>query len=230
LAVFTYWWLPTKPLSCSDTSVRNTLRSIARDVGFDALLKDPSNRNAMFVTVAGEQEVGYHRETRTRGCIALVGSRDKISKIGFEIMPSPPDSNKFSVQTRPASYIYSKFSAEDPDANVGTTVGREAMTAALKEAAKHEGFAQNRTLKKEEAAHTDDILSVNPTANCTEVSENHYRCPVEIDYQDSLISVIGRNTLLTLKGDFTFIKDKDVWTVSDDFWTEFATAMVDARL
>lgn len=230
LAVFTYWWLPKKPPSCSDTGVHNTLRSIAREVGFDALLKDPSNRSAMFVTVAGQQEVGYDRETRTRGCIAFMGSRDKTSKIGFEIFPSPPDSNKFSVQTRPASYIYRKFSAADPDANVGAPVGREAMTAALKEGAKHGGFTKNRTLKTEEAAQANAILSVNPTANCTEVSENHYRCPVEIDYQDSLMGVVGRNTLLTLKGDFTFIKDNDVWKVSDDFWTEFAAVMVDARL
>ena len=85
------------------------------------------------------------------------------------------------------------------------------------------GVSHSKTLRQR-------VMSVSPTADCTEKSPSQQLFPSRIAYGDPLLAKVSENGVIEIDGAFTFSKkgQLDRWHVSEQFETEFLTALSEA--
>jgi hypothetical protein len=95
LALVVYEWLPTDAPQCNSEESALTLGRLLAERRATAIQENPMLVSVLGGNLSGEREVGYQRETRTRGCLVDLQSGDQSFPIGYVITPEEEGSNSF---------------------------------------------------------------------------------------------------------------------------------------
>ncbi|MGQ7938954.1 hypothetical protein [Paraburkholderia sp. D1E] len=234
-----YMLMPDSTPMCGASSTTTALNSLIYDgemksmTGLQMVQKNglPNTRN--------HREIGYDSKDHSRGCVADLTIGEDKTQIGYAVLRTADDKNKFAVQAFPPEYITSRYDAATLNNTLGAPVGRDNMEAAMKAALTHldaqiHGPAalssKPATDDDQPASLADSVLNVIPSANCRQLADGRQSCPVTIDYRDDLLSAIGASPVIQLHSDFVFVKSGTSWTMADDFPKAFMTAIVAGRM
>ncbi|MCL2160751.1 MAG: hypothetical protein FWH56_02520 [Betaproteobacteria bacterium] len=252
LGGFVYWLLiPTSTPGCNAKETQNALFRLSIPSTKDITRNMMNPRGSTSFSFRNPTELNYDAETGIRSCMAnvfassrgigedYVPSTDTGEKIGFTIERDPDKSGDFIVRTVPIEFLKARIASKDTtDKKFGTPVGRDAMQKAVMAglrkidkdtSARMPGLRHQRSRDDTPLTYADNVKNVLPTADCRELDEGRYGCPVQIEFRDFLLGAIGASPWLLLKGEFVFVREGNEWKVADDFSNTFMQAIVKSR-
>ena len=255
LGVLVYWlFLPTSTPSCDSEKIRDTLFRLSLKANIKNSMQRMRNpEGTASFHFHNPTELGYDKETGTRSCMASIyasirdsdkdyaPSRDTGEKIGFTIERDPKDSDGFIVKTAPIEFLTARTASKDKNKtnkNLGAPIGRDAIQTAVVEGlhnidknltARMPSYKNRRPGDNTPKTYAESVNNVLPTADCRELDEGRYGCPIQIEYRDNLLGAIGASPWKLLKGEFVFVREGKGWKVDDGFDKAFMEAVVRGR-
>jgi hypothetical protein len=231
--------------ACDARDTRRTLSAIgigtAMQVSLDSLKFTRKPPAGHLVSFSDETEVGYDEQTGSRACTAklIVDGKDLGEKTGYVVERVPGSRRDFRVRTMPVEFVMASYTGSALDKKLGAPVGRDAMRAAMV-AALHrlDGPLAARAPSSDEPrwrggdspkSMADSVQNVLPTADCRALDSGRYACPVQVEFRDGLLDVLGAMPYRLLKGEFVFERDGSGWKVADGFYEAFAKSLVSSR-
>lgn len=109
LALTVYKFLPTDAPQCNSEESVSTLAQLIAERRSTAIEENPMLVSVLSGDLNGEREVGYQRETRTRGCLVDLQSDGQSFPIGYVISPEEEGSNSFFFTAAPVGIHRGQF-------------------------------------------------------------------------------------------------------------------------
>nr|WKF58947.1 hypothetical protein HUO10_003449 [Paraburkholderia busanensis] len=231
-----YALMPDSTPGCTASSTTAALHSLL----FEGALKSMAGAQMLakggMPAVRNHREVGYDSKDHSRGCLADIGDGAEKEAIGYMVLRTPDDKDKFAVQAFPPEYIQSRYDAAALNNTFGKPVGRDNMESAIKAAlAKFDEQTHGPALVRKEGEDlpptlAESVLDVVPSADCKTVADGRQSCPVAIDYRDDLMAIVGAPAVTKVRGEFVFVGSGNSWTMADGFPEAFLKAVVNGRI
>ena len=183
------------------------------------------------------REIGYERTSRSRGCTVDVKIGNLKTTVGFVIRPAAEGGSGFEVAMVPAEFVQTQYGGERDSESLGATIGKERLRKAFMNSldvlptkdvsASPTNNRQDRFGVSHSKTLSQRVMSVSPTADCTEKSPTQLSCPLRIAYEDPLLAKLSENGVLEIDEKFTFEKKGQLgrWHVSEQFEAEFLAAL-----
>ncbi|HSC81867.1 MAG TPA: hypothetical protein VLC08_16020, partial [Chitinolyticbacter sp.] len=233
--IYLFW--PVRAPSCDDSDTQATLEKLwfttsVRTRTEHLLLGDKAIPSHSFKDMG---ELGYDEESDTRACKVTLVMDGEPSPLGFLIHPADKgDGDHYQVQMRPLEYVTARFGKNAYARDLGQPIGAAILDTAVRDGIKamNEGNASLRRLRRmrNEDDAEDPVLGVLPTANCSKLAGGLQSCPVLIDYDDALQSLVGGSGLVQLHAKVTLQQSAGQWRVTEHFAEEFAKALLETRM
>jgi hypothetical protein len=210
LGGFGYWLsLPALTPACGAERVRDALFRISLKTNrqlMDSTQRMLRPQDSVSFSVRNPTELGYDEETGTRSCMvdvwARVGdsfqSEDTGEKMGFTIERDPKDDGEFIVKGAPIESLKTRTADKGKGNNgFGTPVGRKAIQEAVMEGLREmdkslgatmPSYRNRRPGSNTPKTYAESVRDVLPTGDCRELDKDRYGCPVQMMYQDFLMS------------------------------------------
>lgn len=223
-----YW--PSVP-GCGDSSTRDAIGGMV--VG--AMLKtgklDLMNRP----TLSGVREVGYASASQQRGCVADLSLMAETIRYGYVIAPTAADKTEMMVMAANPDVIEQRFKHIDQHGNFrynAEPIGRQQIKQYIRTGVNAMYGAPAAALHGAEASsdinpdRQHPVVDVEPTGACRELKAGEVRCPVLMEFQNSVSKIFGGLPKL-YKGEFTFVRGPQQrgWQVSQAFPEELGKVL-----
>jgi hypothetical protein len=224
---------------CSSSSAREALLGLERkflmqqktDAAAMLAAKDVSSLSFRY-----KSEVGYDKEAGSRGCIAdlTVNGEAGDQEVGYVI---EPNSNRtdFDVRLLSVEFVRARYAAGILNKKLGAPVGREAMRVAIIAALKEfdDQMMRRRPTSMSKAGNVinmaDGVGAVLPTADCRALDAGSYSCPLQVEFNDKFMAMLGQQPFRLLNEEFVFNKTGDGWQVTEESGKAFAFKIVRER-
>lgn len=231
-----YCLSPSAPPACKSKEASASLFGI----GMHAATSSIEALEAGFPSLSNIREVGYEKESRSRGCTVDVAIGNKRDTLGYVIRPAAEGKSAFEVKMTTSGFVHAYYGGSGESGSSGAPIGptsiRKAFMKGLEilqtgdlanlQAAGKKDFAEARS----SSTLRERVMSVNPVGNCSQRSASQFVCPLRIHYQDPLLSMIRGDGMIEITGNFTFEKGNwlNGWQPSSNFKTEFLAALASA--
>jgi len=191
------------------------------------------------------REVGHVSARHQRGCTARLELDGESQSFSYVIAPVSDTNETMTVTGTHPAIVEARFARIGSDgdfANKAEPIGRDALEAAMRAVMGDDrptlsGLLNPMDPTKALLSHiiperTREIAEIEPIGACRELQRGaRYACKVMVERNDPILQMVGRPSEI-VEGEFTFepTGEPGHWRVSDDFQSEFASALHAARV
>ena len=191
------------------------------------------------------REVGHASARHQRGCSAKLELGGESKPFSYVIAPVSDTNETMTVTGTHPAIVEARFARIGSDgsfANMAEPIGRDALEAAMRAVMGDDrpslsGLLNPMDPTKALLSHIiperiREIAEIEPIGACRELQRGtRYACKVMVERNDPILQMVGQRSEI-VEGEFTFERTGEPghWRVSDDFQSEFASALHAARV
>ena len=243
-AAIWYMLSPAATPMCNDSDVQQTIRSSLFSQSVRILMQPKELAPADFMSAkfSDVEELGYIKDSRSRGCSARLTVKNLSDTIAYTITPID-NGDDMLVQSGDPRVLRARY--RQTDEALGQPLGADKLSQAFTEGinkttanlltmeqtvfGKHmQRMRQLGGLPAE--TDTRKVRNIRPLDNCKDLGNGKWSCLLQAEDRDSFMSAFNKGEWKLIEADFDFVQDGDTWRVSDDFAKQFARAMTATRV